>query len=33
MAPKCMEEQKVIGRVIQDAIEHGNYFAEEEEVV
>lgn len=33
MAPKCMEEQKVIGRVVQDAREQGNYLAEEKEVV
>jgi len=32
MAPRCMEDQKVIGRVIWDATEYGNYLAEEEEV-
>lgn len=30
MVPKCMEKQKVIGRVIGDAMENGNYLAEDE---
>lgn len=30
MVYKCMEKQKVIGRVIEDAMENGNYLVEEE---